>query len=690
MEKCCDNLLNHEWSLEELASMESTENSFASDNVAAINVPLRLVSGRYVGQSGQYRLELRVDIDGKRPMKRISGDLYKISGLTVIYEKSFIVNSPTITIVNNLVTIAGLATFSSGITLYPHIKVTIPRVSIFLPASSANVVFHNGAGVVGSSYVCAFQSNYFRTVQYEQDKVQGITPFSSYNTGALALPPGAAVRTLTVKSAYAEAGIDVQYSGSWNTVSPAGAGTNSVWSNAELHAAMQAQFSLWADIPQWKVWLLAATRHEMDGVRGIMFDQQSKQRQGCAVFHDLVGSGAPATPPDVLRAMLRTYIHELGHCFNLLHSWQKSLATPPIPDRVNALSWMNYPQNYPGGTPAYWNAFDFAFDKEEIIHLRHGFRNNVIMGGSNFTVGSADISDFDEVVEDLSGLELRLETQKSFLLGEPVVVDIRLRTTDERPKTVHNHLHPNKAFVQIAISKPNGQLMFYEPLVEHCMDEDNVTLDKQTPSIYSSAYIGYGKGGFYFDQGGFYKLRAVYHALDGSKIWSDVITVRVKNPLTSADEEVADLFFGDDQGTLFYLLGSDSDSLKGGNSALDEVINKYAKHPLTVYAKLVKGINASRAFKTIDKERNLLAREVNTDDCIKSLTSVINTSYSGIGVDNITLNMVSRRLATVQRLKGDDAGAKTTLDGMKSFFKTKNLKAHVLELVDKQIAKCSK
>lgn len=684
MDKCCDDVLNHEWTVEELASIESTENSSASDNVAAINVPLRLVSGRYVGQSGQYRLELRVDMDGRQPMKRISGDLYRISGLTVIYEKSFIVNSPTISIVNNLVTITGLATFSSsGITLYPNIKVTIPRVSIFLPAPSATIQFHNGAGVVGSSYVCAFQSSYFRTVQYEQDVVQGITPFNSYNTGALPLPPGATVRTLTVKSAYAEAGIDMQYSGSWNTVSTAGIG--STWSNAELHAAMQAQFSLWVDAPQWKVWLLAATKHEIDGVRGIMFDQQGKQRQGCAVFHDLVGAGAPGTPPDVLRAMLRTYIHELGHCFNLLHSWQKSLATPPKPDRINALSWMNYPQNYPGGTPAYWNAFDFTFDKEEIIHLRHGFRNNVIMGANNFTVGSADISDFDEVVEDLSGLELRLETQKSFLLGEPVVVEIRLRTTDERPKNVHTHLHPNKGFVQIAISKPNGQLMFYEPLVEHCMDEDNLVLNSQTPSIYSSAYIGYGKGGFYFNQGGFYKLRAVYHALDGSKIWSDVITVKVKNPLTPVDEEVADLFFGDDQGTLFYLLGSDSNFLKSGNNALDEIINKYQDHRLAVYAKLVKGINASREFKTICINKNISTRKINTDDCTHNLSFVLDASCNNAGVDNITLNMVSRRLAAIQKLQGDDAVAKTTLDRVREFFTHKKLRPHVLTLINKQI-----
>ena len=46
------------------------------------------------------------------------------------------------------------------------------------------------------------------------------------------------------------------------------------------------------------------------------------------------------------RAQLRTYVHELGHAFNLLHSWQKNLADPPQPLGPNSgfgdLSWMNY------------------------------------------------------------------------------------------------------------------------------------------------------------------------------------------------------------------------------------------------------------------------------------------------------------------------------------------------------------
>jgi hypothetical protein len=98
----------------------------------------------------------------------------------------------------------------------------------------------------------------------------------------------------------------------------------------------------------------------------------------------------------------KTLLHELGHCFNLLHSWQKSLAVPPGVNRPNALSWMNYPWRYPGGPTAFWNDFAFQFDDQEIVHIRHGFLNQVIMGGNNFAAGSAltGSGKFDAPVED--------------------------------------------------------------------------------------------------------------------------------------------------------------------------------------------------------------------------------------------------------------------------------------------------
>jgi hypothetical protein len=653
-----------------------------------IPLPKRAVSGRYRSTGSGFQLELRVDVDGKRPMKRVSGDFYQVSGATVTYFGSLVVNAPTVTVTATTVTIEGLGTYtwSAG---SPKLRVTIPRTILFQPPAPATAQFFTINNVPGATYLCPFQSGYFRTVQFEQDREQSVTPFVSYNTGSL--PSGGPARTLSVAAAYAEAGIEMQVSPAADVVPPAELGPNLRWSDSELHASMVQHFSFWKEEPQWKVWLLAASEHDLGpGLYGIMFDQQGKQRQGCATFHRGIGG----TTADKLRLQLYTYVHELGHCFNLLHSWQKSFAVPPVPNRPASLSWMNYPWGYPGGDAAFWSAFPFQFDDLEVIHLRHAFRNNIIIGGNNFIIGSAltalqDPQAFADPVEDNSGLQLELEAPKpSFAYGEPVVVEIKLHLTDMRGKRVHTYLHPNTGFVQVGIRKPSGQVIVYQPPIEHCVLPDgNVTiLDANRPAIYDSAYLGYGKDGLSFDQTGLYRIRAVYYALDGSQVVSNILTVRVRTPMNSTDEEIADLFLGDEQGMLLYLLGSDSESLERGNKAFDTMLDKYGTHPMAVYVRLVKGKNAGRTFKTITPDKKVVVRSAQSDESIRLLSTVVDASEAGMGVDNITLNMVTRSLAGVQKSAGDEISAKATMERMVSTFRKKGLKPHVLRTIETQAA----
>ncbi|MGH2601764.1 MAG: hypothetical protein ACRDJ9_20570, partial [Dehalococcoidia bacterium] len=635
----------------------------------------RAVSGRYRSAGAGYQLELRVDVDGHRPVMRVSGDFYRVSGATTTYFGSFIVDAPSVSATPTTATITGTIT-ATWSTSHRQVRVTVPRTTILQPAAGATVQFFTTTGGAGATYVCPFQSRAFRTVQFEQDFVTGVTPFSSYDTGLL--PSGGPARTLSVVAAYAEAGIETQTAGVANQVSLGGIGSS--WSDAELHASMVTQFSLWRDEPQWKVWLLAANLHDLGtGLRGIMFDQQGKQRQGCAVFHDAIGG----TTPEIVRAQLRTYVHELGHCFNLLHSWQKSFAVPPAPNRPAALSWMNYVQNFPGGAPAYWAAFPFQFDDPEIVHLRHGFRNNVIPGGNNFAIGAAlmDPEAFATPVADDSGLRLELETRGSYAYGEPVVTEIKLYTDDMRGKRVRPYLHPNMGFVQIGIRGPSGRVSLYRPVIEHCMDAETTLLDATHPSIYASAYIGYGKDGFYFDEPGIYQLRAIYHAPDGSEVTSNVCSLRVRTPLSAADDDMAGLLLGDDQGMLFYLLGSDSVFLRAGNEALDTALEKHAKHPLAVYARLAKGINAAREFKTVTPDKALDVRPPKPQESAALLDAVVDASAAGKGVDNITLNMTMRRLAAAEHAAGNDKAATATMNRMGEIFEKKQLRPHVMETI---------
>jgi hypothetical protein len=230
--------------------------------------------------------------------------------------------------------------------------------------------------------------------------------------------------------------------------------------------------------------------------------------------------------------------------------------------------------------------------------------------------------------------------------------------------------------------------MLYRPMIEHCADEERTTkLDLDQPAIYDSAYIGYGKDGFSFEQPGAYQLRAIYVAPDGSRVVSPTLTIRVRSPHSAADEEVAELLMGDEQGKLLYLLGSDSDALKRGNEALDELLAKHGKHPLAIYASLVKGINAGRDYKRMAAdmpEKAVSVRKAESGESIHQLASVAEASAGERGVDNITLNMVIRRIARAQKKAGDLDRAEATLDRMVETFKRKQLKPQVLRRITAQ------
>lgn len=663
--------------------------------LAPIVLKKRRVRGRYRSSGARFQLELRVDVDGSRPMKRVSGDFFQTSGATTMYFGSFIVNAPTVVTTPGQVRIEGLGTYT-WMAGAPFIRITIPRVPIKAPLKPATVQFLTPPSTPGATYLCSFASPLFRTVQWEQDWVQGTTPLVSYDTGSLPQPPSSPARVLTVSKAFAEAGIQLLPTGAPGPIPISGAGPGVVptWSDSELHNAMVNHFSPFANVPQWSVWLLVATAHD-GGYRGIMFDySDSFQRQGCAVFYNAI-AGADAASQ---RAQLRTYVHELGHAFNLLHSWQKNLADPPQPLGPNGglgdLSWMNYAWKYqplppaPGGEAAYWMAFPFQFTDSELVHLRHGFYKNVIMGANPFGKGAAELDpeSLDDPIVDHSGLALELRSKEVFAFGEPVVVELKLSTTDLRGRETHKYLHPNDDFVTIGIRQPSGRTVAYRPLMPRCADMSRtVRLDGDRPAIYDSAYIGYGRGGFYFEQPGEYTLRGQYVANDGSRVISPVHRLQVRPPASREDAEVGEKLLGEDQGQLLYLLGSDSSALRAGNEVIDELLDRHGSHPLAVYGRLVKGINAQRDFKHLSADtKEVWIRPAEPEESIDLLASVEEASAKEEGVDNITLNMVMRKHARAEARAGRIEQADQVMDRMVEVFTEKGVNPNALRTIKAQ------
>jgi hypothetical protein len=644
----------------------------------------RMVSGRYRSVSSPWILELRVDVDGVHPLLKVSGDYFYTTGKTTSYFGSFIVDSPKLLgLETNQVIILGAArcTWSES---FSTIQVTIPRAILFLPPANATVRWFNAQLKPGTTYLCNYESPYFRSVQYELDYVADETTplFQDYDTGSLA--SGGAARKLSVVKAYREAGIELLPTTATDVIPVSEEGTNiadSKWDDTELHASMEKHFSLWKDVPQWGVWEVACWEHVMgSGLLGIMFDQQGSQRQGCAVFY----KGMSGVTPEYRRTQLYCHVHELGHCFNLLHSWQKEYANPPspvvVPPQKNsfaALSWMDYPWYYnpgsgnPTGEAAFWNAFPFQFVNAELIHLRHAFRNDIIMGGNPFATGSAleNVRAFADPIEDNSGLKFTISMErsnKSFLFGEPV--HIKLTLTGQEGRAVHPYLHPSDGLVQIGICRPDGEVFVYRPLIEHCVAGQVLTIGPESPSLGEVVYCGFGKDGFYFDRTGFYQIRAIYNAPDGSQVLSNILHFRVAHPVTPADEEVADLFFGQQQGTLLCLNGSDSEFLAHGNDCFETVLEKYPDHPLATYARYIKGMNAARTFKLINtQERTVKIRPAKPQEATTLLKAVVEASDPHGILDMIPMDKTLEVLSETQRAIGKTEEADATQKRSKTF-----------------------
>ncbi len=576
----------------------------------------QLVSGRYGGRHGEFEVELRIDVDGPRPLNRVSADYFRYDGDERVYTGSMRVDAPRITHTPSLISITG-AISSTLPTDTRVVKVAITRGR---PGQQpcATLSYLTRSGRIQGRYECTFQSASFRSVVIEEDSESGVMCMEAYDTGSLPSPPPK--RTLTHRSAFADAGVEMVRTREPGVIVTA---PDNAWSDAELHAAMVQRFTAFADEPRWAIWLLHARRHEADGagrgnLAGLMFDQRGRQRQGCALFYDAFG-GAGA---ERLRIQLLAAVHELAHGFNLRHSFEKSPASPPLPSRPRSATWMAYPHLFPGGSAAFWSRFAFQFDDTECTHLRHAFRDDVIMGANSFTAGAAfedDARERDAQAAQDAGVTLMLRTPAALPFGMPVTADVELSGTTRAGRLAPSVLGPRARNLEFAIRGPGGQTVGFEPLLRHCRLDDAILLRAGGPAVRDSAFIHYGRNGFGFDRPGRYEIRARCSLPDGSRVLSNVVRIEIRPPATRADKAVADLVFGEQQGTLMSLVGSDAPELQQGADALRIVAERYPAHPVASVARIVAASNAAREFKSLGQDGTVVVRPSRPQEAVAIL-----------------------------------------------------------------------
>ena len=158
-----------------------------------------------------------------------------------------------------------------------------------------------------------------------------------------------------------------------------------------------------------------------------------------------------------MRAYLHTFVHEAGHAFNMAHSWEKK------PPRADSLSWMNYFEK----VVDFWQDFMFRFDDEELIHIRHGDRNSVIMGADPFSSGGylGTPAGVIPPVEGSSPLEFLVRSKSYYDFLEPIQIELRLKNLTTIPILVNTRLRPGDGFVRVFVKQPDGMIFEYKPII---------------------------------------------------------------------------------------------------------------------------------------------------------------------------------------------------------------------------------
>lgn len=583
-----------------------------------------IVSGRYEGEmsaptAGLDLLDLRLDVDRRYPnspvMNRISGDFYQLNKITVpgsppvisrVYRESWIVSSPQVARQADQVTITGLVTFWKGI----HPPTTL-QISIRNPATAVNTiadVSFISAGGQPALYNCTRRSDAFRELEMEIDVCASVNnaPIlpNILTTDHPVRPGGMTQRTLTIEESYREAGVLVTIPPAHDVIDDSDPQFDA-WSAAELHDVMESNFSKIGGVwPQWSMWGVLAGRFNEPGVGGIMFDAaaafggagSAPERQGFAIFREHQWFEDLTTPPPAnrdqaaaARQFLYTWMHEAGHAFNLLHSWNKN--------RPDSLSWMNYAWKYDNlhGADSFWSNFSFRFDDEELIHIRHGDRASVIMGGDPWASGGhmeappgaehlavppSALSTIDGTVP----LEFLIRSKPYFEFMEPVAIELRIRNLlPDLALTLDTRLNPEYGGVVIHIRRPDGRIIEYSPVMCKLAFPDYRTLEPLREGVergddrYSEEVVlSYGRYGFYFDEPGEYLIRALYQGAGDLLIPSNIHRLRVGSPLTRDLDITAQDYFSYEVGMNLYLEGSHSQYLRKGFNVMAEMSKKYA------------------------------------------------------------------------------------------------------------------
>ncbi|MHC4643173.1 MAG: tetratricopeptide repeat protein [Planctomycetota bacterium] len=195
-----------------------------------------------------------------------------------------------------------------------------------------------------------------------------------------------------------------------------------------------------------------------------------------------------------------------------------------------------------------------------------------------------------------TSLELTATLDKDrYVLGEPVILTVRLRNTGTTSVNVPDYLDPKEGTIAVRVSTPKGAVFAYVPLTVVCSDSAPVAL--KPGDVAGGVFpIFYGARGWTFSKPGSYKIAVSFKA-EGKK---GVINRAKPLILVVSDDKAGGLIVkkgisSSEAGK--FLLWQAGDHLHKGIALLKSMIEKYPDSVLAYHARFALGKSLSRHFK---------------------------------------------------------------------------------------------
>lgn len=475
-------------------------------------------------------------------------------------------------------------------------------------------------------------TDYFRAVSlsfcYQKDikPVHSIRP-KDHSDHSVKLPD----HTIDYQQVFGQAGIQINLDDNGGELEIDKSASFS-WSDRELHGAMRSYWRNYSENPDWAMWVFMASTHKSgDHIQGKMFDNiGDHHRQGVAIFYQSIENEVPGSQkysPEkeiwIERQKFWATCHEIGHGFNLYHSWQREDAKSwmPLKNESHIASFMNYPDRYPGRSKCYFRDFLYEFSDSELLFLRHSPDHFVRMGDARWF----DVEGFNHFTPHP---RLKLKTflsKENFDFMETVFIRLSLSNTGKESISLPKNILADCCYLTVIIKKKEGKSLMYEKLSHECARPETITLGPaggQAHTITCSMQISIGKAGWYISKPGQYAIYAAVSYKDQVAL-SEPVRLTVEPPKGKYAEKLAQDHFTSDTASTLYFTGNKTDHKT--NDHLLELIDKIPDQNAAIHAGLALAMPEAEPYRVLDPiERKIDILTPSTEKAYLGVKKVLN------------------------------------------------------------------